>query len=135
MSIFPIAALAGGFSMLVLAGLLVAGRLPRASIVWPLAVLVPFLAWSLFAVASEGPLGFWWEHTDSAWGVQVWFDLLIAVALGLSLLAPRARALGEPVAPWVAATLCLGGIGLLAFAARVIWLEGRRGGAPSPMPA
>ena len=55
--------------------------------------------------------------------MQIWFDLLCAIGIGWALLAPRARAAGIVPWPWLALTLALGSIGLLAMQARVLYRE------------
>lgn len=94
---------------------------------WHFAALVcaAFLAWSLYTVAAEGPLGFWPNHTVNAWGNQVWFDLLIAIAIGWSLLLPRARVAGMRIWLWLALICATGCIGLAAMFARCRYLENR----------
>ena len=84
-----------------------------------------FLAWSLFTVARERPLGFWPNHTANAWGNQVWFDLLLAIGCAWTLLLPRARAAGMRPLPWLLLLVCTGSIGLLAMFARCLFLENR----------
>ncbi|MEP2736034.1 MAG: hypothetical protein ABJP34_07020 [Erythrobacter sp.] len=82
-----------------------------------------FAAFSLVTIYGEGVMPLWTNHTENLWGIQVWWDLLLAVGLALFLLAPRARAVGMNVPLWalfVAATLS---VGLLAMAARLFWLE------------
>ncbi len=77
------------------AGLTVAARSRTRRIgSWLLAAALGglFTAWSLYTVAAEGPLGFWPNHTRSAWGNQVWFDLLLAIGTAWALLLPRSRA-------------------------------------------
>jgi hypothetical protein len=110
--------------MLVLAMLSAANG---ASVSWvvPATVCALFLGWSLYTVAAEGPLGFWPNHTQNAWGNQVWFDLLIAVGIGWALLLPRAKAAGMRLAPWLVLILCSGCIGLAAMFARCRYLETR----------
>jgi hypothetical protein len=90
------------------------------------AVCLAFTGWSLYTVVAEGPLGFWPNHTQNAWGNQVWFDLLIAVGIGWTLLLPRARAVGMRPAPWLVLIVCSGCIGLTAMLARCRYLETRR---------
>ena len=85
-----------------------------------------FTAWSLYTVAAEGPLGFWPNHTSSAWGNQVWFDLLLAIGTAWALLQPRARAVGMRPVPWLILIVCTGSIGLLAMLARCLFLENRQ---------
>jgi hypothetical protein len=92
----------------------------------PAGACAAFLAWSLAAVAVEGPLGFWAEHTRSLWGNQIWFDLLLAAGTAWCLLLPRARAVGMTPWPWLVLVLCTGSIGLMAALARLLWLEARR---------
>ena len=97
----------------------------RPSRGWQFAALVcgVFLGWSLYTVAAEGLLGFWPNHTQNAWGNQVWFDLLIAIAIGWTLLLPRARAAGMQPWPWLALICATGCIGLAAMFARCRYLE------------
>ena len=57
--------------------------------------------------------------------MQIWFDLLCSIGVGWALLAPRARAAGMTPWPWLVLTLAVGGIGLLATLARVLYREGQ----------
>lgn len=99
---------------------------------WPGNWLLPagagagFLLWTLIAVVNEGATGFWAEHTRNLWGNQIWFDLLFAAALALTFMVPRARALGMRTLPWTVLVLATGSIGLLAMAARILFLEAAR---------
>ncbi|WP_379551070.1 hypothetical protein ACRAQ7_10955 [Erythrobacter sp. W53] len=86
-------------------------------------VFAGFLGFTALTVAQEGVLGFMPNHTTSLWGVQVWYDLVIAIALALTFIVPRARAAGMKPAPWVIACACTGGVGLLAMVTRLLWLE------------
>jgi len=92
----------------------------------PLAASVLFLGWTLHAVAAGGLAGVWDAHVRSAWGNQVWFDLLIAIAIGWTLLLPRARAVGMNPWPWLALICTTGCIGLAAMFARCRYLETRQ---------
>ncbi len=56
-------------------------------------------------------------------GGQVWWDLLIAITIGLFLIAPRARAQGMNLPLWTVFVVATASIGLLAMAARLFWLE------------
>lgn len=103
----------------------------------PAALSVAFLAFSLHAMASTGPLGFWTEHTRNAWGNQIWFDLLLAIGIAWTLILPEARALGMRPLPWLALVLATGCIGLLAMLARLTWLRehaGRPAASPTRRP-
>lgn len=86
-----------------------------------------FAGWSILAVITEGPLGFWPEHIRNAWGNQIWFDLLLAATIGWTVLVPRLRAVGMRPAPWLVFVMCTGSIGLCATIARCLYLERRAG--------
>lgn len=106
--------------------LLITGRTGTGQ--WQVAALCSalFMAYSLIPILREGPLGFVANHTSSQWGVQVFWDLLLALCMGLFLAAPRARAVGMNLTLWVVPVLLLGSIGLLAVLARLFWLEQQR---------
>jgi hypothetical protein len=91
----------------------------------PAAVSLSFLAWSLFAVAAEGSSGFWTEHTRSAWGNQIFFDLLIAGTIAWSLLVPRSKMVDMRIWLWLVLVAATGCIGLAAMFARCRYLETR----------
>lgn len=99
------------------------GQRPSRGWIVPALVSATFLAWSIYAIAQDGLIGFWINHTGTAIGNQVWFDLLIAVAIGWSLLLPRARAAGMRIWPWLALICATGCIGLAAMLARCRYLE------------
>ena len=92
---------------------------------FPAALSLCFLAFSLRAVLTEGVFGFWPEHTRNIWGNQIWFDLLLAVGVGWCFAVPKARALGMRLWPWWLFILCTGSIGLLAMVARIFYLDAR----------
>ena len=92
---------------------------------FPAALSLCFLAFSLRAVFNEGVFGFWPEHTRNIWGNQIWFDLLLAVGVGWCFAVPKARALGMRLWPWWLFILCTGSIGLLAMVARIFYLNAR----------
>jgi hypothetical protein len=92
-------------------------------------ICAAFAGWSLYAIATGGPFGFWIEHTRNAWGVQIWFDLLLAATCALIFMVPEARRLGMIPLPWVALVLCSGAIGLMAMLARILYLRHRAGQA------
>ena len=89
----------------------------------PALICAAFFAYSLWPILTLGPLGFWTEHVSDPWSVQIWFDLLCSIGVGWALLGPRARAVGMVPWPWLALTLALGSIGLLAMLARVLYRE------------
>jgi hypothetical protein len=106
------------------------GRRPNAWLL-PAALSVAFLAYSLWAIAVEGPLGFWTEHTRNLWGNQIWFDLLLAVAIGWTFVAPQARALGMRLVPWLLLVVGTGCVGFTAMTARLLYLQERRAAQPA----
>lgn len=97
-----------------------------ASWLVPAAVGIAFALWTVAAAFSEGPLGFWPEHTRNLWGNQIWFDLLFAAATALTFMVPRARSAGMRTVPWTLFVLATGSIGLLAMCARIAYLEGNQ---------
>jgi hypothetical protein len=98
---------------------------PRAAWLVPAAVSVAFFLWSAAAILQEGLFGFWSNHTSNLWGNQVWFDLLFAIAIGWTLILPRAKAQGMRTLPWLVLICATGCIGFLAMLARLFFLEER----------
>lgn len=82
-----------------------------------------FLAFTAVTVLEEGLVQFWINHTTSLAGNQVWFDLLLAVAIAFYLLAARARAVNMPILPWALAVIATASLALLPMLARLLWLE------------
>ena len=103
------------------------GRGASPALRWglPAAAGALLLLFSLWTVAEEGLIQFWINHTTTLAGVQVWFDLVIAVAISFVLMAPRARAVGMPLLPWGIAVIATASIALLPMLARLFWLEDR----------
>lgn len=100
--------------------------------IWRLPALacILFLAWSIFAVLTEGQTGFWPEHIRNRWGNQIWFDLLLAVSIGWALIVPAAKAQGMKLWGWLAFVICTGCIGFLAMYARLLYLKGKAAASP-----
>jgi hypothetical protein len=136
MSVTSIVAILAGLTF-VITGLVVASvDLTRRRGLWivPAAGSALFLLFSVVAVVSEGPTGFWPEHTRNLWGNQIWLDLLLCATVGFTGLAPRARALGMRLVPWFILVASTGAIGLLAMSARFLFLRDHaaRAGASTP---
>ena len=89
----------------------------------PAALSLAFLLFSLYPVIVEGPFGFWTDLTQTYWGVQVWFDLLLAFGISCYFISLKAKEVGVSIAPWLALVLCTGCIGILAFLSRVLYVQ------------
>ncbi len=90
-----------------------------------------FVGLTVYALATEGLVGIVELVTASAWGVQITFDLVIALTIVLFWMVKDAREREISVAPFVIATLCLGSIGPLAYLIRREVFKGR---APQRVP-
>jgi hypothetical protein len=101
---------------------------------FPAALSLVFLLYSVRVVFTEGPLGFWTEHTRNLWGNQVWLDLLLALGIGWFLIVPSARAQGMRLPLWFALIIASGSIGLLAMLARLLFLRERSQSPREPRP-
>lgn len=82
-----------------------------------IALLIPFLALTLYAVLQVGYVGIFDYHRHSPAGWQVFADLVVALILVLAWLIPDAKAKGQSPWPWVVLTLFLGSIGPLSYLA------------------
>jgi len=101
------------------------GPLLRRAWIAPAALSAAFLAFSAYTIASEGLLPVWHNHTQNFWGNQVWFDLLIGLAISWVLILPRADRVGLRRWPWLVAVMATANIAMLAMLARVLYLEAR----------
>ena len=100
------------------------GTLRANAWMFPATVCVAFLAWTLYAIASEGIVAIWQEISRSLWSNQIFIDLLIAGGIAIAFLLPEARRLGMKPLPWVIATAATGCIALLAMLARMLFPPG-----------
>lgn len=130
LALTPLTALfAGGFLVAVAAILSIVMREQKiGSAALAAALCGGFAAYTAGTIYSEGLAPVLANHTSNLWGVQVWWDLLIAVTIALFLIAPRARAQGMNMPLWTAFVVATASIGLLAMVARLFWLE--RAAAP-----
>lgn len=82
-----------------------------------------FAAFTAVTIWAEGVLPVYLNHSSNLWGVQVWYDLLISVAIALLFVVPRARKVHMNCTAWVLLVGATASIGLLAMVARLFWLE------------
>ncbi|HON80529.1 MAG TPA: hypothetical protein PK544_18705 [Spirochaetota bacterium] len=91
--------------------------------IFPAVISIMFFGWSVFSAVYGGAAGFWVEHTRNYWGVQIWFDLLLAVCIGWFFIVPKAGALNMKLVPWGVLVLATGCIGFTAMVSRMLYLE------------
>lgn len=84
----------------------------------PLVTLVAFTVYTALVVREHGLLGFIPVHMVGGWALQVFLDLVLALIGFLVLAFPDARRRGINIWPFVAATLLVGSIGMLAYFVR-----------------
>lgn len=123
MSSYETLFLAGGGAALIAFAYLILAKPKHDNLGIAVATLGGFVGFSAITIAAEGPLGFLQNHQVNLWGVQVWYDLIIALAIALTFVAPRAKAAGMNVPVYVLLTGTTGSIGLLAMVVRLFWLE------------
>jgi hypothetical protein len=80
-----------------------------------LSVLIAFAGFSAVLVAEHGYLGFFEVLLSTGVGVQVFIDLVIALALILGWMRIDARGRDLPFLPYALTTLVLGSIGVLGY--------------------
>lgn len=88
-------------------------------------LLVVFAGFTTIQIAREGAMMFVTNHAANLTGLQVWWDLIMAVIIAFFFIAPRARAVGMNIVPWAILAGLTASIGLLAMCARLFWLERR----------
>jgi hypothetical protein len=125
MSSYEILAI-GGVGFAVIAFIYIVVYRPQIGSVLAAAMLsAGFGAYTAMTIFEEGVLPVWENHTSNLWGVQVWWDLLFAVAIALFFIAPRARKMGMNIPLWALFVASTASIGLFAMIARLFWLEGQ----------
>lgn len=119
----------GGLIIVVMVAIYIAVRQPSVGNAFIAATLSgAYLGFTAVTIRSEGIVQVWTNHTTNLWGVQVWWDLLFALAIALFLIAPRARKQGMSVPLWTLIIVSTGSIGLLAMCA-VLFRRERASGA------
>ena len=81
-------------------------------------VLLAFTAFSLWVVADRGYFGFVTLARAEPWGLQMLIDLVIALSFAVGWMRADAKKRGIATAPYIAATIAFGSIGVLAYVAR-----------------
>ncbi|MGB7374129.1 hypothetical protein [Pontixanthobacter sp.] len=123
LTIHQLLAIAGLVVALPLLAYLAAAQKLAHSAVIAASLSAGFAAFTAVTIWSEGILPVIANHTVNLWGVQVWYDLLMAVVIALFFIVPRARKAGMMVPLWVMFVGATASIGLLAMVARLFWLE------------
>ena len=92
---------------------------------------VAYLVFTLFAIAEDGPLMFYINHSQNWVGNQVWIDLVFAILIGWLLVLPEARARGMNTTFWMVFIIVTATIGFAFMVARLLYLRGRDGAVPT----
>jgi hypothetical protein len=79
------------------------------------AVLVPFVAYSLWVVAGFGYTGFLALAWREPWAMQMLLDLVIACSFGVGWMVNDARKHAITTWPFIVTTVFLGSVGLLGY--------------------
>lgn len=82
------------------------------------AVLLAFVAYSLWVVAGYGYTGFLTLAVREPWAMQMLIDLVIACSFGLGWMFADAKKRNLTAWPFLIATIFLGSVGLLGY---VVW--------------
>ncbi|WP_108787812.1 hypothetical protein [Erythrobacter sp. Alg231-14] len=123
MSALEILAATGFAIVAFVAVYIVASRNEIGSPALAAALSAGFATYSAATIYQEGVILVWTNHTTNMWGVQVWWDLLLAAGIALFFIVPRANKVGMIVPLWALFVVSTASIGLLAMCARLFWLE------------
>ena len=86
---------------------------------------VGYGAFSICAIAEDGLMMFYTNHSQNLVGNQVWIDLVFAVAIGWLLILPEARTRGMNVTLWLVFVIATATIGFGAMVARLLYLRAK----------
>jgi hypothetical protein len=125
MNAFEFLAAGGVIAAIAVLAYILSGSPKVGSATFAAALSAGFGAFTAVTIAQDGVVQVWTNHTQNFWGVQVWWDLLFAVGIAAFFIAPRARAAGMNLLPWLLFVAATASIGLLAMIARLFWLERR----------
>ena len=80
-------------------------------------MLIPFSALTVYALIDVGFAQIFTTQLSTSGGLQIWFDLLIAIVLILMWMVPDARRTGRRAWPYVVLALVAGSFGPLLYLA------------------
>jgi hypothetical protein len=107
----------------------------QKNLLWILPALysLGFFVYSIGVVINHGLYAVVEEFLGGGWHSQIGIDLFACAIAALVLGSTRAQRLGVRMWPWVVFTFATGSVGLMAFVARVLYLEGsgQRAAAPA----
>ncbi len=84
---------------------------------------------TVWAIAEDGLLMFYTNHSQNLVGNQVWIDLVFAVAIGWLLILPEARTRGMNIPFWLVFVISTATIGFGAMIARLLYLRTKEASA------
>lgn len=84
-------------------------------------VLLLFLGYTIWVIATVGYAGFFREALASPVGIQLVADVVIALSLALVWMRSDAKTSGVPFAPYALVTLAIGSVGPLAYLLHREW--------------
>ncbi len=80
-------------------------------------MLIPFSALTVYAIVDVGLSQIFATQLSTSGGLQIWFDLVIAIVLILLWMIPDARRTGRRAWPYVLLSLVAGSFGPLLYLA------------------
>jgi len=84
-------------------------------------VLLLFLAYTLWVIATVGYVDFFRQALSSPVGIQLVIDLVLSLTLALTWMRGDAKTSGVPFAPYLVVTLVLGSAGPLGYLLHREW--------------
>jgi hypothetical protein len=100
--------------------------------IFPALYSLGFFIYSMGVVLRYGLSALVAEFLGGGWHSQIGIDVFACAIAALVLGSTRAQRLGVRMWPWVVFTFATGSVGLMAFVARLLYLEGARHNATAP---
>lgn len=116
---------------LVAAGYIITKQPERGNSVIAATLCGLFSGYTAVQLYAEGPVMFFTNHSGNLTGIQVWWDIVMAVIIALFFIVPRAKAQGMNIPLWSLFVLSTASIGILAMCARLFWLENKADTSPA----